>query len=39
MLLGEKQQQRASFLNTMYGFAISVSRSKWQLKFEYDIGF
>ncbi|KOP66712.1 hypothetical protein AMS62_16815 [Bacillus sp. FJAT-18019] len=39
MRTGKNPQQRASFLNTMYRFAMSLSRSKWKPKFEYDIGF
>ena len=39
MRTGKNPQQRANFLNTMYGFAKSISRAKWQPKFEYDIGF
>ncbi|XUX07693.1 HNH endonuclease domain-containing protein [Sporosarcina sp. UB5] len=39
MRTGKNQHQRANFLNTMYGFAKSLSRARWQPEFEYDIGF
>lgn len=39
MRTGNNSQQRAIFLKTIYAFAQSVSRAKWQPKFEYDVGF
>lgn len=34
-----KTRSKKSFINTMYRLAISLSRSKWQPKFEYAVGF
>lgn len=36
---GKKPQQRANFLNTIFGFAKSIGRAKWHPKFKFDIGF
>ncbi|WP_438298154.1 hypothetical protein [Sporosarcina sp. FA15] len=39
MRTGKNSQQRANYLNTMYGFAESLSRAKWKPRIEHDIGF
>ena len=39
MRTGKNPQQRANYLNVMYGFAESLSRAKWKPQIERDIGF